>query len=241
MHARHARSAYRYDTSPGPSDSPITVAGVKYHQSDNNLTLSRIVRHTPKPTGHHRFSSIEVVHSGGPVVEKLRAATRVDSTCPVRWYELPPTHRDPEAEFRAIFEVEERMMLARANRQTLIVWVGRADQPELDGFAGFFGMLPFRGIAVALVSADTSAYPDPYWYRTPSGLLEHDSTDPARMGKVCVHAMFGPLPTRTFAGAVREWRPIDVQPEGGSPMLRLPFKIAGLAVPMITFIEEYER
>ena len=71
MHARHARSAYRYDTSPGPSDSPITVAGVKYHQSDNNLTLSRIVRHTPKPTGHHRFSSIEVVHSGGPVVEKL--------------------------------------------------------------------------------------------------------------------------------------------------------------------------
>ena len=238
----------RYHARPGVQIAPSTV---KYHcfsasassspsSRSSLLSLEKICRLSPKPKGHERFSSVEVVHAGGPLAEQLLSVPRIDGACPVRVYELPETHLDPTQEFKAIFELEEAMMLQRANRQSLIVWIGRPDRPELDGFAGFLGMLPFRGVNVALVSADESAYPDPFRYRTPSGVIEHDATDPARMGKCCIVAMFGPLASRTFTSELAEWTPIDIQPASHEPMKRLPFKIAGLPLPMITYTGDYD-
>mmetsp|Transcript_5361 Transcript_5361/g.17244 ORF Transcript_5361/g.17244 Transcript_5361/m.17244 type:complete len:705 (+) Transcript_5361:32-2146(+) len=230
----------RFDAAPGPQLKP---AKVRYHQVDGNLlTIGHVVSKTPPPPGSTSFHSVEVVHAGGAVAERLRCAPRIDATYPVRFHELPETGCSPAREFAAIFEVLEGMMLAKANRQSLVLWVGRPDKPELDGFAGFLGMLPFRGISVALVSANAVRYPDPFSYRTPSGVLEHDANDPARMGKCCVSAMFGPLPARSFTARLREWAPIDVQPPAGcTELLRLHFKIAGLPLPMITYAGEYEK
>jgi len=217
----------------------ISGASVKYHHW-GGLSLERIAKLTPKPKGNERFSSIEVVHAGGPVAERLLAAPRIDASCPVRVYELPETRCEPAAEFKAIFELEEAMMLQRASRQSLIVWVGRPDRPELDGFAGFLGMLPFRGVHVALVSPCAEAHPDPFRYSTPSGVIEHDATDPARMGKCAIAALFGPLPSRTFTSKLGRWNPICIQPAAGEPMTRLPFKIAGLPLPLITYTGDYD-
>ena len=175
----------RFDAAPG---SQLKPAKVRYHQVDGNLlTIGHVVSKTPPPPGSTSFHSVEVVHAGGAVAERLRCAPRIDATYPVRFHELPETGCSPAREFAAIFEVLEGMMLAKANRQSLVLWVGRPDKPELDGFAGFLGMLPFRGISVALVSANAVRYPDPFSYRTPSGVLEHDANDPARCARLPLH------------------------------------------------------
>ena len=129
-------------------------------------------------------------------------------------------------------------MLAKANRQSLVIWAGNPAKPELDGFAGFLGMLPFRGISVALVTF-SSQYPDPFRYATPSGVLEHDSYDAGRMGLSPVKAVFGSLSPRTFRAELRPWDPIYIEPRASDPMLKLPFRIAGLSLPMITYNGQY--
>ena len=221
----------------------LTNPTVQYHQILPNVaaaTLVAIAQKTPKPKGHTKFSTIEVVHQGGPLVERLANSPWFDHEVPVRFHELPETGGDPSREYNAIFEIETRMMLAKANRQSLVIWAGNPDKPELDGFAGFLGMLPFRGISVALVTF-SQQYPDPFRYATPSGVLEHDSYDAGRMGLSPVKAVFGALPSRAFTAELKPWDPIVVEPAEGEPMLRLPFRIAGLSLPMITYTGKYDH
>lgn len=137
---------------------------VKYHQVMPNLasiTLQTVAEKTPKPKGHAKFSTIEVVHQGGSLAHRLMNAPWLDFEVPVRFYELQESDGDPVREYNAIFDIETRMMLAKTNRQSLVVFVGNPEKPELDAFAGFLGMLPFRGISVALISLSTQ-YPDPF-------------------------------------------------------------------------------
>eukprot|EP00308_Calcidiscus_leptoporus_P024742 CAMPEP_0119401708 /NCGR_PEP_ID=MMETSP1334-20130426/142511_1 /TAXON_ID=127549 /ORGANISM="Calcidiscus leptoporus, Strain RCC1130" /LENGTH=608 /DNA_ID=CAMNT_0007425631 /DNA_START=51 /DNA_END=1875 /DNA_ORIENTATION=+ len=279
-------AAPKYHQRPGLQ---LVDPCVEYHQlpagegiEAARRALAFIVAQTPKPKGHARFSTIEVVTCGGAssdgthalsasLLEDARPTLEAQLRCPVRFHQLAATGADPVREWSAIFELETRMMLLKANRQSLVVWVGCAAQPELDGFAGFIGMLPFRGIAVALVSGATAAYPDPsasfagfigmlpfrgiavalvsgataaypdpFRYATPSGVLAHDSHDPVRMGLCPVKALFGPLPDRSFTAPLAPWRPMFLEPSAGAPMTLLPFKIAGLSLPMITYTGQYD-
>ena len=228
----------RYMERPGLQ---LSDPSVHYHQilpDVSAITLTSIVEKTPKPKGHVSFSTIEVVHQGGPLVERLASSPWFNQNVPVRFHELPETDADPTREYNAIFEIETRMMLAKANRQSLVIWAGNPAKPELDGFAGFLGMLPFRGISVALVTF-SSQYPDPFRYATPSGVLEHDSYDAGRMGLSPVKAVFGSLSPRTFRAELRPWDPIYIEPRASDPMLKLPFRIAGLSLPMITYNGQY--
>jgi hypothetical protein len=75
-----APATSRYHARPGLQ---ISGASVKYHQwgGASALSLDRIAKLTPKPKGHERFSTIEVVHAGGPDAERLLAAPRIDASC----------------------------------------------------------------------------------------------------------------------------------------------------------------
>ena len=230
----------RYMEHPGLQ---LSDPSVEYHQilpDVSAITLTDIVEKTPKPKGHASFSTIEIVHQGGPLVERLASSPWSDRDVPVRFHELRETDGDPAREYHAIFDIETRMMLAKANRQSLVIWAGNPAKPELDGFGGFFGMLPFRGISVALVTFSRQ-YFDPFRYATPSGVLEHDSYDAGRMGLSPVKAVFGSLPQRTFRAELRPWDPIYVEPGAADPMVKLPFRIAGLALPMITYNGKYSE
>ena len=221
---QNSKSRYHQDAGV-----QISNPSVKYHQLLPDVctaSLRQIVQKTPKPKGHTRFSTIEVVHQGGPLVERMSNSLWLDHQVPIRFHELPETGGDPAREYNAIFEIETRMMLAKANRQSLVIWAGHPDKPELDGFAGFLGMLPFRGISVALVTF-SDQYPDPFRYATPSGVLEHDSRDAGRMGLCPIKAVFGALPSSTFTAQLSTWDPIIIEPRESTPMIRLPFRIAG--------------
>ncbi len=55
------------------------------------------------------------------------------------------------------------------------------------------------------------------------------------MGKFSVHSMFGALPSKQFCSAVKEWVPVDISSqEDLDSVTRLPFKIGGLKLPMLT-------
>ena len=60
------------------------------------------------------------------------------------------------------------------------------------------------------------------------------------MGLCPIKAVFGALPSRKFTAALKAWDPIVVEPCASEPMLRLPFRIAGLTLPMITYAGKYE-
>ena len=58
---------------------------------------------------------------------------------------------DPLWEFNAIFEVASELLMQGADRASLLLYVGPQDS-KFDCFAAFVGMLPFRGVSVALLS-----------------------------------------------------------------------------------------
>ena len=53
-------------------------------------------------------------------------------------------------------------------------------------------------------------------------------------------AVFGALRAHTFSAELKPWEPIIVEPREDEPMLRLPFRIAGLSLPMITYTGKYD-
>ena len=193
-----------YDTVPaGTTLKPVPT---RYHQcSPGEIRLDKIVRLTPKPKGHTSFSTIEVVHTGGEIAERLQRAPRIDAAGPpVRFYRLQPSNAEPAKEYSTLFELEDAMLLNKANRQSLVVFVGNPDDVSADGFAGFVGMLPFRGISVALLTC-SDAYPDPFHFSTPSGCFEADVRDPARMATAPIKAIFGRLPSKTLKYSCADW------------------------------------
>ena len=195
-----ASSAY-YDL-PGPEFSARTVS-VGYHQEPSLATggraglLSNVIERTPKPKGKACFSSVHVVcaQPGGMPAAVARCldkdAELLGMGC--EQYTLPrdATAGDPMREWAAIFELASSLILRHADRASLVVFVG-GDDPKADAFAAFIGMLPFRGLATALLSQH-AGYDDALRCETPSTVFEVDARQGARMGMYPLSSVFGPL------------------------------------------------
>jgi 3-dehydroquinate synthetase len=141
------------------------------------------------------------------------------------------------AEYEAVFETASSLLMAKADRASLMLFVG-SDDTTLDVYAALIALLPFRGIQVALLSQRVE-YGDLFHQATPSGVFELDARQAARMGMFPLHAVFGALPSTTFEAPVRGWAPVQVPQQPG--MVPLPFKIGGLTLPMVTHNGTYDE
>ena len=103
--------------------------------------------------------------------------------------------------------------------------------------AVILAMLPFRGIQLAYVTPATE-YENPlHTLRSPSGVFEYTATQPERMGRASLAAIFGPLEPCTFKEPLTTWSPL--RPEVHPEEQPAPFKIGGLDLPMVTFEGAY--
>jgi len=206
--------------------------------------VQTILDQTPKPKGRNSFSSIHVVgpHESVKSAEADRTIEVLVNGAQALKKELH-LHRLNEAgckfdstpmdEYNTIFEVASSLLLKKADRASLLVFVGWEDW-QMDCYAAFIGMLPFRGIQVALLSR-RQTYGDMLRFTTPSGTFEIDGLTSARMGKFSVHALFGNLSSRKASDKVKNWLPVDISREqGNSDVVEIPFKIGGLTLPMLT-------
>lgn len=206
--------------------------------------VQTILDQTPKPKGRISFSSIHVVgpHECVKSSEAERTIEVLVNGAQALKKELH-LHRLNEAgckststpmeEYNAIFEVASSLLLSKADRASLLVFVGWEDC-QMDSYAAFIGMLPFRGIQVALLSR-RETYGDMLRFTTPSGTFDMDGLTAARMGKFSVHAIFGNLSPKLATEKVKTWLPVDItQEQGSTDVVEIPFKIGGLTLPMLT-------
>eukprot|EP00559_Dactyliosolen_fragilissimus_P001098 CAMPEP_0184861726 /NCGR_PEP_ID=MMETSP0580-20130426/6342_1 /TAXON_ID=1118495 /ORGANISM="Dactyliosolen fragilissimus" /LENGTH=856 /DNA_ID=CAMNT_0027359317 /DNA_START=32 /DNA_END=2602 /DNA_ORIENTATION=+ len=206
--------------------------------------VQTLLDHTPKPKGRNAFTSVHLV---GPAltVQSNEAEKTIDAVlkgcndlskqvCLHRLNEVACTNEaTPMEEYNGIFEVASSLLLEKADRASLLVFVGWEDI-NMDSYAAFIGMLPFRGIQVALISR-RSSYGNLVQFTTPSGTFDLDGLTSARMGKFTVHCVFGELPTLAVKESVRKWEPVDTQSEeDNAEITKIPFKIGGLELPMLT-------
>lgn len=143
-------------------------------------------------------------------------------------------------EYNAIFETASKALLEKADRASLLVFVGW-DDVVMDAYAAFIGMLPFRGVQVALISR-RQEYGDIMRFATRTGTFDLDGLNSARMGKFTVHTVFGALSSRSFQEPVRPWQPVDISSKIESDaknVVHIPFKIGGLKLPMMTHNGQY--
>ena len=236
---------------------------VRYHNEPGTATggdehlLSRIAANTDLPKGKTEFSSIHVI--GPPVAaesataEKILASLELGNTNRVKKelhiHRLPDscgTQETPTAmdEYASIFSVASQLILDKADRASLIVFVGWEDS-RFDFYAAVIGMLPFRGVSTALVTQRTS-YGDLLHYSSPSTVFEIEGSNAARMGMFPIKSVFGPLHDKTLVQAIDEWVPVDIEPfiehldQDRHPTISLPFKIGALTLPMLTHNGEYQ-
>jgi len=238
---------------------------VRYHNEDlvkssdattKKRLVGRIIASTPLPKGKKEFSSIHVVAPPLGAAKRNANAERivrdlVDGNAVTARKEMH-VHRlsercasgDPVDEFEAIFTVCSDMILAKADRASLVIFVGFDNDAQLDFFAAAIGMLPFRGITTALVTQRKS-YGDLMHYISPSTVFEIDGANAARMGMFPIKAVFGALHDKTVVQAIDEWYPVDLSPyinhpdQTAHPAVQLPFKIGALTLPMLTHKGDY--
>mmetsp|Transcript_65557 Transcript_65557/g.156724 ORF Transcript_65557/g.156724 Transcript_65557/m.156724 type:complete len:941 (+) Transcript_65557:55-2877(+) len=231
-----------YFTQP---KSVLPDPGASYFQvpqlEDGTLQLDAelLMAHTPLPKAASEFSSIHVVQTSG-VAAKITAAqirnsaARIGKKCVT--HDWPELAKDAKAEFDALYALGSDLILKGANRATLLVFVGAGEPGEM-ALAVILAMLPFRGIQLAYVTP-AEEYENPLDTLTsPSGVFEYTATQPERMGRASLAAVFGPLESTSFKKPLSEWKPLrpDVHPEEKPA----PFKIGGLDLPMVTYEGAY--
>lgn len=199
---------------------------------------------TPKPKGRNAFTSIHVV--APPECAKSQVAEDTVQTLKDGSASLKKevhVHRlnkegckpfaSPMEEYNTIFEAASSLLMAKADRASILIFVGW-ENVAMDAFASFIAMLPFRGVQCAIISRRES-YRNMLHYSTPSGTFTFDALTSARMGKFSVHSVFGSLPSRKISEKVEKWCPVDISSqEGEESIVKIPFKIGGLSLPMLT-------
>jgi len=203
----------------------------------SSLSLRDVIKQTPKPKGKTEFSSIHIVTTGSSSVGETFVAQANDVENPFSVYHLAAQLDTPAQEYNAIFEIGSKLILNKADRASLLLFVSD-DESNLDGFSALIGMLPFRGVSTALYTLRED-YMDleQLHFKTPSGVFEFDSGDCCRMGMCAVAAVYGPLPSRTFSTFISAWDPVPAH-EGADSVI-LPFKIASMKLPMMTYTGAY--
>ena len=222
---------------------------ISFHRFENatsqpSVFVESILKQTPKPKGRNAFTSIHVV---GPhesisseVAEKTIKVITQGSKALKKEMHL---HRlnahgcgfnaTPMEEYNTIFEAASSILMSKADRASLLIFVGW-ENIQMDAYAAFIGMLPFRGIQVALLSRRNN-YGDLLHFTTPSGTFDLDGLTSARMGKFSVHAIFGELESKCATEKVKAWDPVDITAEANKhSVVEIPFKIGGLRLPMVT-------
>lgn len=213
--------------------------------------LNTILDATPKPKGRTSFSSVHVIAPpeslsatcAQPLVRFLESSA-LDAgvqICVHRLSELAcASDCSALLEYNAIFELASSLILSRADRASLLVFVGWEDTAK-DAYAAFIGMLPFRGISTALLT-QRSEHGDLLRHQTTSGVFQVDGRDAGRMGMFPISAVFGELSSQTATASVRAWKPVNLSKTGltNEPSAeQLPFKIGGLELPMVTHNAPY--
>ena len=217
--------------------------------------MQTLLDSTPKPKGRPAFSSLHVVGphadlqsseaeltiqavtAGSVTLGKEVHLHRLNKNVCCSGSSIPK----PMDEYLAIFKTASDLLLKKADRSSLLIFVGWEDV-AMDAYAAFIGMLPFRGIQVALLSR-RQTYGDMLRFTTPSGTFNMDGLSAARMGKFTVHSVFGSnLPSKKIEQAVDPWTPVDVRgvAEESDDIVKIPFKIGGLELPMLTHNGKYE-
>jgi 3-dehydroquinate synthetase len=233
-----------------PTGMENRSVSLDYHQLVDELRskpaefVQNILDNTPKPKGRNAFTSIHVV---GPheSVASLEAEKSIDAITKgsKTLHKEMHLHRLNKAgcksnstameEYNTIMEAASSLLLAKADRASILIFVGWEDS-KMDAYAAFIGMLPFRGVQTAVLTRRES-YGDMLRFTTPSGSFDIDGLTAARMGKFSVHSIFGGLATKKVNEKVKTWMPVDISSEQGkSDVIEIPFKIGGLALPMLT-------
>ena len=234
----------------------VHEVGLKYHtvadmKFGGARTLLRDLLHdTPLPKGKDSFSSIHIIappKSAGEKVaegivtnlEKVNAEGIKKEMHVHRLEYIPNTKKpSPMDEYGAIFKVTSDLIMAKADRASMVVFVGWAD-PAYDYLAAVIGMLPFRGVSTALITQRKS-YGDLLHYTSPSTVFEIEGANAARMGMFPIKAVFGSLDKKEVIQGIREWKPVNLNPfidhpdHVTHPTTNLPFKIGALTLPMLT-------
>lgn len=245
--ASPAVSKFEYFDQPKGMEN--RTVEVNYVNLDRKLCIDAkeyaktIIENTPKIAGRNQFTSVHIIGPNEAVGSQQAEATI--STLVAGLTELNKdshvyrldvasgTKTAPTDEFNCIFRTASSLILNKADRASLVVFVGWEDI-VMDSYAAFIGMLPFRGVQVALISMRDS-YGDLMRFTTPSGTFHIDGLKGARMGKFTVHAVFGALPSKKMSAHVATWKPVDISSEETkSNVSKLPFKIGGLFLPMLT-------
>ncbi|CAE7037459.1 rbmA [Symbiodinium natans] len=225
---------------PDPSASYIQVPQLP----DGSLQLdaSLLLAKTPLPKAAAEFSSIHIVQTSGvaariAAAQVKNSAAKIGKPCVVHDWPTIPTH-DAKAEYDALYDVGSDLILQGANRATLLVFIGAGEPGEM-ALAVILAMLPFRGVQLAYVTP-AQDYENPLQtLKSPSGVFEYTATQPERMGRVSLAAIFGPLAPRTFKEPLTTWSPL--RPESHPQEQPAPFKIGGLDLPMVTFEGDYAQ
>ena len=213
-------------------------------RSNASAYVQKILDSTPKPKGRNAFTSVHVV--APPEVTKSSVAEDTIATlqegCNALKKEMH-LHRlnkegckpnaTPMEEYQTIFEAASSLLMAKADRASILVFVGW-ENTAMDAYAAFIAMLPFRGVQCALISR-RQTFGNMLNFTTPSGTFVFDGLTAARMGKFSVHSVFGTLPSKTFSNGVNEWCPVDISDYvEDESVVKIPFKIGGLTLPMMT-------
>lgn len=217
------------------------------HDSDRSKPaqyVQKILDTTPKPKGRNAFTSIHVV--GPPecvrsdIAEETILTLQTGSAALKKELHLHRLNKEgcklnasPMEEYNAIFETASSLLMSKADRASILIFVGW-ENVAMDSYAAFIAMLPFRGIQCAIISRRTT-YSNLLHFATPSGTFVFDALTAARMGKFSVHSIFGALRSKQFCEKVNRWCPVDISAaEDEESIAKLPFKIGGLTLPMLT-------
>ena len=147
-----------------PSESCISGHSLEYHNCDpETLTIEEICANTPYPKGQEAFSSVHIIRtSTAPSLPQL--------TSDHEYILDVASLTSPMAEYKTIFSLASQLILEKADRASLIVFIGAEATPEYDGFSALIAMLPFRGLPVALLTFRNS-YDNLLALQTPSSLF----------------------------------------------------------------------
>ncbi|GMI48301.1 hypothetical protein TrCOL_g10485 [Triparma columacea] len=244
-----------------PTEVNTTSVQINYNHVEDlssSELLSLLVKKTPLPKGKDAFSGVHII--APPLVveddtaEASIASLVADTSCSLPRVvhrlssQAAPTVSSAMVEYETIFAIGEKLLLEGADRATLVVFVGWEDEERGGGdfYAALIGMLPFRGLTVALLTQRTK-YNDLLNYNSPSGVFHINAGDSARMGMFPIKAVFGPLADKTVKKKIGTWHNINTskfinhKDQESHPTTPIPFKIGGLTLPMMTHNGSYNN